>query len=95
MNRETELTISRSHRPMPDSTKPDGAPVGAVLIDNLAASSLKIGFDGYSHGPQEPDGKAFPIEIYFLNGVPNIRIWKNPRDIGPTFNISFERDYVS
>ena len=23
MNRELELTVSRSHRPMPDSTKPD------------------------------------------------------------------------
>jgi len=95
MNSETELTIKRSHRPMPDSTKPDGAPVGAVLIDSLSTSSLKIGFDGYSHGPQESDGKAFPIEIYFLNGVPNIRIWKNTRDIGPTFNISFERHYVN
>ena len=80
---------------MPDSTKPDDAPVGAVLIDSLTPSSLKIGFDGYPHGPKEPDGKAFPIEIYFLNGVPSVRIWKNPRDIGPTFNISFERDYVS
>ena len=96
MNREKKLTMNRSHRPMPDVGKPhDTTPVGAVIIDSLDKEFLRIGFDGYTHGPQADDGKAFPIEIYFLNGVPHIRIWKNPQDIGPTYTISLEENRVS
>jgi hypothetical protein len=79
---------------MPGVGEPHNTPVGAVIIDSLAKDLLKIGFDGYTHGPKSDDGKAFPIEIYFLNGVPHIRIWQNTRDIGPTYTISLEKNHA-
>ena len=95
MNRTKELTVNRSHRPMPGVGESHNTPVGAVIIDGLDKDRLRIGFDGYTHGPKADDGKAFPVEIYFLNGVPHIRSWMNTRDIGPTYTISLEENNVS
>tara|TARA_B100000745_G_scaffold294904_1_gene238431 strand:- start:13 stop:255 length:243 start_codon:yes stop_codon:yes gene_type:complete len=80
---------------MPGVGAPHNTPVGAVIIDGLDKDRLRIGFDGYTHGPKADDGKAFPVEIYFLNSVPHIRIWKNRQDIGPTYTISLEENNVS
>ena len=96
MSSEKKLTVRRYHCPMPDTGKPDSTDmVGAIIIDGLDKKRLRIGFEGHTHGPKADDGKAFPVEIYFLNGVPHISIWKNRQDIGPTYTISLEENNVS